>query len=95
MATDADLSKTQLKRLAVAAQDGIARAVSPAHTLVDGDLIFSVSTGAVPVVDPIFDAIAIGHAAAVCLSRAIARAIYLATPAEGDLFPTWHEKFGR
>lgn len=95
VATDADLSKTQLKRLAVAAQDGIARAVSPAHTLVDGDLVFSVSTGVIPVTDPIFDVIALGHAAAVCLSRAIARAIYLATPAEGDLFPTWQEKFGR
>ena len=95
VATDADLSKNQLKRLAVAAQDGIGRAVSPAHTLVDGDLIFSVSTGARPIADPIFDVMAIGHAAAVCLARAIARAIYLATPAEDDMFPTWQEKWER
>lgn len=94
VATDADLSKAQLKRLAVAAQDGMARAVSPAHTPVDGDIIFSVSTGAKPVLDPIFDIMAIGHAAAVCLSRAIARAVYEATPAPGDLFPTWKQKFG-
>ena len=93
VATDADLSKTQLKRLAVAAQDGIGRAVSPAHTLVDGDLIFSVSTGAKPIADPIFDVMTIGHAASVCLARAIARAVYLATPAEGDWFPTWREKW--
>ena len=95
VATDADLSKTQLKRLAVAAQDGIARAVSPAHTLVDGDLIFAVSTGAKPIADPVFDAIALGHAAAVCLARAIARAVYEASPAPDDLFPTWKQRFGK
>ena len=95
VATDADLSKAQLKRLAVAAQDGMARAISPSHSLVDGDLVFAVSTGMQPVIDPIFDAIALGHAAAVCLARAIARAIYLATAAPGDPFPTWQEKFGK
>jgi D-aminopeptidase len=95
VAPDADLSKAQLKRLAVAAQDGMARAISPSHSLVDGDLVFSVSTGAQPVADPIFDTIALGHAAAICLARAIARAVYLATPAPGDLFPTWQQKFGR
>jgi D-aminopeptidase len=94
VATDADLNKAQLKRLAVAAQDGITRAISPSHSLVDGDLVFSVSTGARPVVDPVFDHIALGHAAAVCLARAIARAVYEATPAAGDLFPTWAQKFG-
>lgn len=94
VATDADLSKAQLKRLAVAAQDGMARAASPSHTPVDGDIVFSVSTGALPVADPIFDIMAIGHAAAVCLSRAMARAAYEATPAPGDMFPTWREKFG-
>jgi L-aminopeptidase/D-esterase-like protein len=95
VATDADLTKSQLKRFAVAAQDGIARAISPSHSLVDGDLIFSVSTGAKPVIDPIFDHIALGHAAAICLARAIARAVFLATPAEGDMFPTWQQKFRR
>jgi D-aminopeptidase len=95
VATDADLTKTQLKRFAVAAQDGMARAISPAHTLVDGDLIFSVSTGSKPLRDPIFDAIALGHAAAVCLARAIARAVYHATPVADDVFPTWQQKWGR
>ena len=95
VATDAALSKAELKRMAVAAQDGMARAISPAHTLVDGDLVFSVSTGARPLADPIFDAIAIGHAAATCLSRAIARAVYLATAEPDDVFPTWRQKFGR
>ncbi len=94
VATDADLTKAQLKRFAVAAQDGIARAVSPSHALVDGDIVFSVSTGAKPVADPIFDVMHLGHAAAVCLSRAIARAVYLATPASNDPVPTWREKWG-
>ena len=95
VATDADLSKAQLKRLAVAAQDGMARAISPSHSLVDGDIVFSVSTGERPVADPIFDLIGLGHAASVCLARAIARAVYLATPAPGDLFPTWQQKWGK
>lgn len=94
VATDADLSKAQLKRLAVAAQDGIARGASPAHTPVDGDLIFSVSTGARPVATPVVNVLQLGHAAAVCLSRAMARAIYLATPAANDIVPTWREKWG-
>ena len=95
VATDAALDKAQLKRLAVAAQDGMARAISPSHTPVDGDLVFAVSTGARPLADPVLDAIALGHAAASCLSRAIGRAIFLATPAPGDLLETWRQKWGR
>jgi D-aminopeptidase len=94
VATDADLSKAQLKRLAVAAQDGIARAMSPSHALVDGDIVFAVSTGAKPIADPIIDVMHLGHAAAICLARAIARAIYLARPAPGDPVPTWTDKWG-
>ncbi len=95
IATDAALTKAQCKRLAVAAQDGIARAVSPSHALVDGDIVFAVATGEIPIGDPIIDVMHLGHAAAVCLSRAIARAIYLAAPAAGDPVPTWRERFGR
>src|SRR5690606_35411636 len=94
VATDAALTKAQCKRLAVAAQDGIARAVSPSHALVDGDIVFAVATGARPVADEIVDIMLLGHAAAVCLSRAIARAIYHAVPAPGDIVPTWQERFG-
>lgn len=94
VATDAALGKAQLKRMAVAAQDGIARALSPSHALVDGDIVFAVATGARPVSDPIVDVMHLGHAAAVCLSRAIARGVYEAAPAEGDLVPAWHERFG-
>src|SRR5690606_36727511 len=95
VATDAALTKAQCKRLAVAAQDGIARAVSPAHALIDGDIVFAVATGTVPVADPIIDVMHLGHAAAVCLSRAIARAIFHASPAPGDPVPAWREKWGR
>jgi len=95
VATDAILTKAQARRLAVAAQDGIARGASPSHTPVDGDLVFSAATCAVPLADPVRDAITLGHAAAVCLSRAIARAIYTASPAPGDTLPTWREKWGR
>ncbi len=94
VATDAVLTKAQAKRMAVAAHDGMGRAISPAHTPVDGDLIFAVSTGEKALQDPLADAIALGHAASVCLARAIARAIYLASPAPGDLAPSWQEKFG-
>jgi L-aminopeptidase/D-esterase-like protein len=95
VATDAALTKSQLKRLAVAAQDGIARAMSPSHALVDGDIVFALSTGEKPAGDSIFDVMHLGHAAAVCLSRAIARAIYEATPAPRDTQPTWREKWGK
>ncbi|WP_374618877.1 P1 family peptidase [Devosia sp.] len=95
VATDADLTKAQLKRLAVAAQDGIARGASPSHTQVDGDLIFSVSTGARALDNPIANVMHIGHAAAVCLARAMARAVYLASPAPRDVVPTWRERWGR
>lgn len=93
VATDADLSKAQLKRLAVAAQDGIARGASPAHTQVDGDLVFSVSTGARPIETPVLNVLQLGHAAAVCLSRAMARAIYSASAADNDVVPTWRERW--
>ncbi len=89
VATDAALTKPQCNRLAMASHDGIARAVLPAHTPGDGDLVFAVSTGARPCQSDQLGMI--GHAASLCLSRAIARAIFLATPAKGDLLPCWTE----
>lgn len=94
VATDAILTKAQAKRLAVAAQDGIARGASPSHSQVDGDLIFAVSTRDRPLADPLLDILQLGHGAAVCLSRAMARAIYLAIPAPGDPAPTWSQRWG-
>ena len=87
VATDATLSKAESQRMSVAAHDGIARATVPAHTPLAGDLVFALSTGA----RPASDAMLIGHAASLCLSRAIARAVYEATPAKGDILPCWSD----
>lgn len=91
VATDRALTKAQCHRLAVAAHDGIARAVVPAHTPSDGDLVFGLSTGSG---NPASDAqmLEIGHAAALCLSRAIARAIFEARPQPGDLLPCYQSR---
>jgi len=85
VATDAILTKAECHRVATAAHDGIARACVPAHTPNDGDLVFALTTAARPAGDVLLT----GHAAALCLSRAIARAVYEATPAEGDVMPCW------
>jgi D-aminopeptidase len=87
VATDAALTKVQCHRVAVAAHDGIARATVPAHTPHDGDLVFSLSTGVHGVDESALAGI--GHAASLCLARAIARAVHAATPAPGDLLPCW------
>ena len=89
VATDATLTKAQCQRMAVAAHDGIGRATVPAHTPHDGDLIFALSTDGHQVADNMLALI--GHAASLCLARAIARAIYHATPAPGDLLPCWSD----
>lgn len=46
IATDAVISKAQAQRLAVAAHDGLARAINPVHTQLDGDTLFTLGTGA-------------------------------------------------
>jgi D-aminopeptidase len=94
VATDATLTKAQAHRMAVAAHDGMARALVPSHTPLDGDLIFSVATGDRYLQDPLTDAFQLGHAAATCLARAIARAVYLADSKPLDLQPSWHSRFG-
>lgn len=93
VATDAALTQAECQRLATAAQDGMARALVPSHTLLDGDLVFAASTGARPLTDPVADAFTLGHAAACCLARAIARAVYLAEPMPGDRQPAWRARF--
>src|SRR4051794_37907452 len=95
VATDAALTKPQAKRLATMAHDGLARAVYPAHTPMDGDIVFAASTGKRPLPDPVLALADIGALAANVLARAIARAIYEATalPFPGAL-PDWKKKFG-
>ncbi len=93
VATDALLDKAALKRLAIAAHDGIAHALVPAHTPHDGDLVFAVATGATPLAEPL-DLLVLGHVAARTLARAIARAVHAATPMSHDLRPAWQALFG-
>lgn len=92
VATDAKISKVQAKRMAVAAQDGIARAIVPAHTPFDGDLVFAAATGKRVLNDPDVDMLDIGAAAAHCLARAIARGVYEAKPTPDDLLPAWRNR---
>jgi D-aminopeptidase len=94
VATDAMLDQAQATRLAIAAHDGMARALVPSHSLLDGDIVFAAATGTQPLPDPLETPFQLGHAAAVCLSRAIARAVYHATPAPGDPKPSWQVLHG-
>lgn len=89
VATDATLDQSQCTRLATAAHDGMARALVPSHTPMDGDLVFAVSTAGKPLTDPVADTLWLGHAAATCLARAIARAVYHATAAPNDPVPPY------
>jgi len=89
VATDSQLTKAQCTRMATAAHDGLARALMPSHTPMDGDLIFAASTSARSLDAPLTDTLYLGHAAAQCMARAIARAVYLATPSKDDPLPCW------
>jgi len=78
VATDAKLTKAQATKVAQMAQDGIARAIRPAHTMLDGDVIFALSTGTKKA-----DVSAIGAFAAEAVAEAILRAVKMAAPAGG------------
>jgi L-aminopeptidase/D-esterase-like protein len=92
VATDAGLTKPQAKRLAIAAHDGFARAIWPTHTPVDGDLVFGLATGrSTAALDP-DAALDLYAAAGATMARAIARAVFSATPAPNDMLPTWSER---
>jgi len=90
VATNARLTRDQAYRLAVMAHDGLARTVRPAHTPVDGDVIFALATGAG---EQASDIIALGALAARAVERAILRAVTEArglagVPSAGDLRPS-------
>lgn len=70
VATDAALTKAQATRLAVVAHTGLARAVSPSHTSVDGDTFFVLSTGTVPA-----DRLALEAAVAEVVAEAVMRSV--------------------
>jgi L-aminopeptidase/D-esterase-like protein len=101
VATDAALSKAGCHRVAVAAQDGLAHAIRPAHTPLDGDTVFALATGSVTVQpDPDTPAAmspetkltaAVGAAAADCLARAVLAGVLAAESVAG--IPSYREVF--
>ena len=92
VATDATLTKPQAKRLAMMAQDGLARAIHPVHTPLDGDILFAASTGMRPLGEPLFDLMRLGACAAQVVARAVARGVYEAQALTESL-PSWRDKF--
>jgi len=86
--TNADLIKQEVHRIAVQAQDGMARAVRPAHTSFDGDTVFSIAAPAVPA--PV-DLIA--FLAEEALAEAIRAGVRAASPVAG--YPAARDGLGR
>lgn len=91
IATDAELTKAEAKRLAISTHDGFARAIWPCHTSYDGDLVFALSTGRSgrkPTADEYIDLCA---AASSTMARAIARGVYSAEQQDSDILPAWNK----
>jgi len=92
--TDAPLTKPQAKRLAIAAQDGLARAVLSVHLPYDGDTMFAASTGEGPAVDTNVLTM-LCHTTTIVTARAIARGVFEATALPyPDAQPDWKTLFG-
>jgi len=100
VATDAALSPAACRRVAIAAQDGLARTIRPAHTSLDGDTVFALATGAVEVAQGAFGntvpaalspetglVTEVGAAAADCLARAVLVGVVAAESVAG--IPTY------
>lgn len=93
VATNACLDKAAAQRLAVMAQDGLARSIRPVHTPQDGDTVFAIATGRHDLgADPLALG-EIGTLAADCLARAVARGVYHARTLGATR--SWSELFGR
>ena len=93
VATNAALTKTEALRVAIMAQDGLARAIRPVHTPFDGDSVFALATGLWPMPAeraPVL--LRIGALAADCLARAIARGVFEA--ASLGALPCYRERHG-
>jgi L-aminopeptidase/D-esterase-like protein len=82
--TNARLTKEEATKVAQMAQDGVARAVRPAHTMFDGDTLFALATGVRKA-----DINVVGAFAAEAVAEAIARAVRKAEGIAG--LPSWHD----
>jgi L-aminopeptidase/D-esterase-like protein len=95
VATDATLTKAQAKQVAVMAQDGLARAIYPAHTTLDGDTVFAAATGRRPLRDAVNELAELGAVAANSLARAIARGIFEAKALPIGDMKSWQDCHSR
>jgi L-aminopeptidase/D-esterase-like protein len=87
IATNASLTREQACRLAAASHVALARCLSPAHTINDGDLIYALSTGRMSCDPLVLEALAVE-----ALSRAILRGVRLAKGLPG--VPAWRDLEG-
>jgi L-aminopeptidase/D-esterase-like protein len=85
VATNARLDKEGANLVAQMGQDGLARAVRPAHTVYDGDTLFALATGEVDA-----DASVVGAFAAEVVAEAIRNGVFHARGLAG--VPAWHER---
>ncbi|MEM9145070.1 MAG: P1 family peptidase [Pseudomonadota bacterium] len=83
VATDARLTRAEAERIAVMAQDGIARAIRPVHAPFDGDTVFVLSTAERPGPKDSRALMQLGSAAADCVARAVMRGVFEADPLPG------------
>lgn len=92
--TDARLTKAEAHRLSIMGQDGLARALLPAHLPFDGDTVFAASTGARPM-EGMADFLELCHLATSVTARAIARGVHAATALPHDgAQAAWRDRFG-
>ena len=93
VATDARGDLPQCHRLTVMAAAGMARAIYPVFTPLDGDIVLALATGKAPLKAPFTALPFIGAVAANCVSRAIARGVYEATGTLPDGTPAYRDTF--
>jgi len=84
VATNAHLTKAEANKMAQMAHDGLARVIRPAHTMLDGDTIFALSTGSKKL-----DVTTVGAFAAEVFAQACLRAVRAAEGAGG--LPGWKD----
>lgn len=95
VATDLALTTTELKRVAIMAQDGLARAIRPVHTPFDGDVVFAIATAKreAPAEEMArhMEVLQAGTLAADTLARAVARGVFAASPPPGAEVTCWRD----
>jgi L-aminopeptidase/D-esterase-like protein len=78
VATDAALDRAACRKLSELAHDGLARSISPVHTLLDGDVAFALSTGLAPAPDGLPAFLRLGAAVVDVVRSAVERSVVAA-----------------